>query len=624
MFGGTGRKLVYGASRCWEVQDTWRKGSRSHRSSALLCIGEQCYPVRTPVPMPIALPRDRRRRGRLLSLLRGPAPSKEGEIEILRDSCVDIGTNDDRHCLRGWLASADYGKPRRLGRTIERQGRIALKAPNDASVVGVELWVPPWSNAPYLTWRLTVRDLWVGEMVGPYLDAGVRLQPGRWQTIELPLPVTPAAGSDIELILGVDPWRYRWPSAAARSDSRRRSVTVARAWLRGDWIQPQEVTIVVLNWNRKAETIRCLESLQQADLRGANVLVVDNGSRDESETAIRRRFPEQRVVRLTENRGYSGGNNAGITAALEAGSKAVLLLNNDTQVAADFLEPLLWVLNSDIKAAAVSSAVLRSDYRDALESAYLQVYWGHGIIRHFGVNALPREGFNNQREVEVVVGCSWILSGQALHDVGLLDEAYFAYHEEVDWCVRAHQAGYRVYWQPFSRVWHTKSTSTAELAMPVVGERSKSSGPQLPAAMPLAWNPVQTYLGARNAVRFVRKHASLRRKLYFFASSAYGVPLEFLAAVMRQESALKIGAWTYRKALSLYCANPDAAWEPPVDPVSLWTKVRRLPIVCFRALPRDVRVAREEGRLGQLYEHLRGLWDGLLDRPLPLERLGLR
>jgi hypothetical protein len=252
------------------------------------------------------------------------------------------------------------------------------------------------------------------------------------------------------------------------------------------------------------------------------------------------------------------------------------------------------------------------------------VYWGHGIIRHFGVNALPREGFNDRREVEIVVGCSWLLSGQALRDIGPLDEAYFAYHEEVDWCVRANQAGYRVYWQPFSRVWHTKSTSTAELAKPVVGERNQSSGPQLPAAMPLTWNPIQTYLGARNAVRFIRKHANLRRKLYFLASSSYGVPLELLAAVMRQEGALKIGAWTYRKALSMYCANPDAAWEPPASPVAAWTKILRLPTVFFRALPRDIRVARAEGRLGQLEEHLQGLWDGLLDRPLPLDRLGLR
>jgi hypothetical protein len=139
--------------------------------------------------------------------------------------------------------------------------------------------------------------------------------------------------------------------------------------------------------------------------------------------------------------------------------------------------------------------------------------------------------------------------------------------------------------------------------------------------MPLTWNPVQTYLGARNAVRFIRRNASLGRTLYFLLSSLYGVPLEFLAAVMRQEPALKIGAWSYRKAISLYV--PIRAVDEPAA-ASPWTKARRLPYVLLRALPRDIRTARREGRLAQLAEHVRGLWDGILDRPLPLERLGLR
>jgi GT2 family glycosyltransferase len=387
-------------------------------------------------------------------------------------------------------------------------------------------------------------------------------------------------------------------------------------------IAPEDVTIVVLNWKRAQETIRCLESLAAANLRGASVLVVDNGSRDGSVETILQRFPEQAIVTLPVNRGYSGGNNAGIHAAIENGAKAVLLLNNDTQVAADFLDPLLWVLNGDVKAAAASSAVLRADVPELLESAYLEIYWGHGIIRHYGVNKLPGEGFDYVREVEVVVGCSVLLSVDAVKAIGPLDESYFAYHEEVDWCFRARRAGYRVYWHPYSRVWHNKSTSTSALGPAVSGERARASGPQLPATVPLTWNPVQTYLGARNAVRFVRLHASLPRKIYFVLSSLYGVPLEFLAAVLRQEQALKIGAWSYRKAVSLYCSNPDGLEDAP--PAALWRKLLNVPYALLRAFPRDIRSARREGRLAQLGEHVSGLWDGILDRPLPLERLGLR
>ncbi len=510
---------------------------------------------------------------------------------------------------------------RLLARGYSRvQTRQVVEAPDEALVVGVEVYVPHRPGAARTAWRLTAYDRLVGRLpqFGPYIDVGFRSETG-WRTFEFPLFAPPPAGSEVAIEVGIDPQS----GPAALLWSQLDGYRVRRAWLRGARLSASDVTIVVLNWKRPADTIRCLESLAEADLRGASVLVVDNGSGDRSVETIRARFPDQEILSLPENRGYSGGNNAGILAALHKGAKAVLVLNNDTVVAPDFLHPLVWVLNTDAKAAAVSSGVLRSDHPDILESAYLEIYFGHGIIRHYGVNALPGQGFNSRREVEVVVGCSVLLSADALNEVGPLDESYFAYHEEVEWCFRARRAGYRIYWHPYSRVWHTKSTSTAALARPVRGVRTIESGPQLPAAMPLTWNPVQTYLGARNAVRFIRRHATLRQKLYFTLSSLYGVPLELLAAVMRQEPALKIGAFNYRRALWLYCATPRGAHGPEPSP-SLLAMVARVPYVLLRALPRDVGIARREGRLGQVGALVRGLWDGLLDRPLPLERLGLR
>ena len=126
------------------------------------------------------------------------------------------------------------------------------------------------------------------------------------------------------------------------------------------------MTIIVLNWNGREWTLECLESLRQATLDGATVMVVDNGSTDGSIEAVRGRFPDVRVVALPENRGYAGGNNAGIRAALETGAKAVLLLNNATRVAPDFLSHLVGVLNRYRRAAAVSSAIMRLDVPEVL------------------------------------------------------------------------------------------------------------------------------------------------------------------------------------------------------------------------------------------------------------------
>ena len=104
-------------------------------------------------------------------------------------------------------------------------------------------------------------------------------------------------------------------------DSRFRN---ALAWLGGERINPADVTIIVLNWNRAEETLICLQSLREADLGGARVLVVDNGSGDESVEQIRERFPDQQILPLPQNHGYAGGNNAGTRMALDAGAKAVI------------------------------------------------------------------------------------------------------------------------------------------------------------------------------------------------------------------------------------------------------------------------------------------------------------
>jgi GT2 family glycosyltransferase len=395
----------------------------------------------------------------------------------------------------------------------------------------------------------------------------------------------------------------------------------ARAWFSGDWIAPEDVTIIVLNWNRAEETLGCLESLEAADLRGARVLVVDNGSRDGSVERIGRRFPRQKVLPLPENYGYAGGNNAGIRLALATGARAVHLLNNDTRVAPNFLAPLLWILNTDPKAAAVSSAIMRMDCPVVLDCAFLELYFGHGIVRQRGVNALPSEGFDTSREIEVAVGCSVLVRGAALREVGLFDESYFAYHEDVDWCFRCRQAGYKIYYQPLSRVWHGGSKSTGALANDVKGPRTVVSGPQLANPMPLSWNPVRAYLGARNTVRFVRRHGTARQQLYFLGSSLYNVPLELLAAVLRREDALKIGAWTYGRALRLVAFGddrPEALREKGV-----LRSVAHVPVGLFWEFPREAWRAHREGRTGQVIELVRGLLDGAVNRALPLGRLKL-
>ncbi|MEO8601001.1 MAG: glycosyltransferase family 2 protein [bacterium] len=358
-----------------------------------------------------------------------------------------------------------------------------------------------------------------------------------------------------------------------------------------------KIRIIVLNWNQRDATLACLRSLAAADLQGAEILVVDNGSRDGSVDAVRAAWPEQRVLALPENRGYAGGNNAGLHAALDEGADLVLLLNNDTTVSPDFLLPLLWALDATPRAAAVCSAIHRADRPEMLDVAYSDVRFSErDAVKIRGVNALPGAGFGARREVEVAIGCSLLLRAQALRDVGLFDEAYFAYHEDVDWCLRARRAGWTLLFEPYSRVFHTGSGSTVGLAARPMATKEVQA--DLPNAEPMPFNPVRAYLGARNLVRLLRQYATAAEKFAFALACLRELPLEYLAIVYDREGWLRLGRYGWQDAFAMLRADG-------------------------RTIPSRLRSAHASGRTAQFSAYLRGLWDGVCGRPLPLERLGL-
>src|SRR4051794_19937180 len=123
------------------------------------------------------------------------------------------------------------------------------------------------------------------------------------------------------------------------------------------------VAVVVLSWNGRDDTLRCLASLATAGYAPLEVIVVDNGSTDGSAEAVEEAFPEANVIRMGRNAGFSGGVNAGITAALEHGADAVLLLNNDMVVEPGFLAPLVDAL-LQAKIGAACSQILFADTPD--------------------------------------------------------------------------------------------------------------------------------------------------------------------------------------------------------------------------------------------------------------------
>jgi GT2 family glycosyltransferase len=218
------------------------------------------------------------------------------------------------------------------------------------------------------------------------------------------------------------------------------------------------VAAVVLGWNGRDDTLACLRSLRGATYPELSVVVVDNASTDGGPDAVAAEFPEATLLRLHENRGFAGGVNAGVEAALDEGVDFVLLLNNDATVDAGFLEPLVEATRPGVGAAC--SQILDADgSRIWYAGADYDPRRGHQG-RHTGYGSPPIPAGVAPYETDRACGGAMLVPRAAFELVGPLDEALFAYAEDVDWSLRARDAGLRIVVVPASVVRHRVSAST--------------------------------------------------------------------------------------------------------------------------------------------------------------------
>ncbi len=284
------------------------------------------------------------------------------------------------------------------------------------------------------------------------------------------------------------------------------------------------VLVTVLNWNGADDTLACLESLAAADYPSFDTLVIDNGSHDSVAPAVRERFPAVRCVELPVNLGYAGGNNVGLRQAIEEGYDFAFVLNNDTVVEPGFLRAAVDAATAEPRVAAVGGKVVAFDEPCRLWMTYGTVNYRQSLIHLEGWGARDDGQYDTRREVEWVPGCALLLRREALVDVGLFDERFFAYHEDVDWCTRARARGWRVLFEPDSVVRHR-------------GNRTLG-GP--------AYTSPRKYLSARSTVLYARKHATRAQQLKLWTSILVTLPFVFLRRLATGEQRgvwLKVRGW---------------------------------------------------------------------------------
>ena len=254
-----------------------------------------------------------------------------------------------------------------------------------------------------------------------------------------------------------------------------------------DFGQIPSVAIILVNWNGLDYTLACIDSLKAVTYTNFQVIVVDNGSQEE-QVATLRSLASIHLIENEENLGFTGGNNVGIEYALAQGFDQIMLLNNDTEVAPNFLEHLVPIAESQ-KVGAVQPKIFQINSK---------VIWSLGG-RFNSVFGKPRTIGAGQKDelkwqkgnitADWLTGCCLLARASVFKEVGLLDNNYFALCEDVDWSLRGRNRGYELRVVNESIIYHHESASDKSKVKTTEGYRS----------------PFRQYLNVRNHLYLVRK-----------------------------------------------------------------------------------------------------------------------
>lgn len=268
------------------------------------------------------------------------------------------------------------------------------------------------------------------------------------------------------------------------------------------------VYIVILNWNGLKDTLECIESVTKIFYSNYKIIVVDNASANGEAHVLRERCsPDIDILLTAQNYGYTGGNNVGMGYALEKYNPAyILILNNDIIVDPEFLTNMVNVAQSDPKTGIVGAKVYYHRYPDLIQAAgaKMNMYFGRSYL--IGGRKFDEGQYDTQQSVDYVIGCCILIKKEVINKIGLLDEQFFCYWDEYDYCFRCRKAGYDVVYTPLARVWHKNPVKLK------IWERTQNKN---------ARSAIPYYYSARNNLLFMRKHARviefLTFILYFFS-----------------------------------------------------------------------------------------------------------
>ena len=268
-----------------------------------------------------------------------------------------------------------------------------------------------------------------------------------------------------------------------------------------------KVSIIILNWNGVDDTLECIDSLRKITYRAYEIIIVDNGSSGNDVEILRNKCGDSiHVIANDYNCGFPEGCNIGMRYALSRGADYILLLNNDTVVAPDFLDGLVEVAESDSSTGILGSILYHYYHPDIIQHIGGKIWWWLGVIEAYGEEEDVGQ-YDEVIERDFIWANSCLIKKAVIDKISFMDPFFFFGPEEYDYCTRAKRAGFKIVCVPWSKVWHKRGASRARL-------------PQFPET--------------QNLIRTKRGKGDSR--YYFRLFRTYGPPILFVIPFILQVS----------------------------------------------------------------------------------------
>lgn len=278
-------------------------------------------------------------------------------------------------------------------------------------------------------------------------------------------------------------------------------------------MKPPSVAAIVLNYNGCDVTLRALESLRAMTYPNFDLVVVDNGSTDNSHAQIASTYPEVTQVRVQVNRGPACGINAGIEWAMQRDYEYLLILNNDIEVDSAMLSELIHVIEQREDIGCVGPKTYYYRDRKRIWSAGGKLRFAEAATRERGMGQIDRGRFEKDEEVGYVCGSAMLVRRDAVYATGLWDPIYHLCVEDADWCMRMKMVGYKCFFAHKAIMWHMVSYITG------------------------TYTPAKTFQSGRSTAIFVRRYGGFRGLITFLLFATISIPVAWVRELPRGNSA---------------------------------------------------------------------------------------